>query len=71
METNWARRRIFPLTLSLLDRYWGESSPYTELNAETLQYLNVENAMADLMYFANTVDLPFDTDFSSNAQNAV
>ncbi|OJJ42845.1 hypothetical protein ASPZODRAFT_75976 [Penicilliopsis zonata CBS 506.65] len=51
-------------------RYWGDSSPYTVLTAETLQYLTLEQAVADLTYFAKNVDLPFDTNSSSNAQNA-
>lgn len=54
-----------------VDRYWGQSSPYIELNAETLQYLTLENAIADLTYFAENVKLPFDKNASSNAQNAV
>lgn len=51
-------------------RYWGESSPYSELNAETLQYLTLEQSIADLVHFAKTVDLPFDTNGSSNADKA-
>ncbi|KAJ5191835.1 Peptidase S28 [Penicillium cinerascens] len=51
-------------------RYWGNSTPYADLSTENLQYLTVGNAVADLAYFANTVDLPFDTDSSSNAQYA-
>ncbi|KAF7169373.1 hypothetical protein CNMCM6106_004298 [Aspergillus hiratsukae] len=51
-------------------RYWGTSSPYDELTAETLQYLTLEQSIADLVHFAKTVDLPFDTDRSSNADNA-
>lgn len=53
------------------DRYWGESSPYSELNAETLQYLTLEQSIADLVHFAKTVNLPFDTNGSSNADKAV
>ncbi|KAJ5730002.1 Peptidase S28 [Penicillium malachiteum] len=51
-------------------RYWGESSPYDVLNTENLRYLTLENAVQDLVYFAKNVDLEFDTDSSSNAQNA-
>jgi Serine carboxypeptidase S28 len=53
------------------DRYWGGSSPYTDLNAQNLQYLTLNNSIADLIYFAKNVQLPFDTNSSSNAQNAV
>lgn len=59
------------LRLSNIDRYWGESSPFKDLTAETLQYLTLEQSIADLTHFAKTVDLPFDTDHSSNADNAV
>jgi len=52
------------------DRYWGESSPYDELNAETLQYLTLNNAIADFVNIAKTIDLPFDTNHSSNADKA-
>ncbi|GIC84418.1 putative serine peptidase [Aspergillus udagawae] len=51
-------------------RYWGASSPYANLTTETLQYLNLEQSIADLVHFAKTVNLPFDTDRSSNADNA-
>lgn len=59
------------LTLTNIDRYWGTSTPYENLTAETLQYLTLEQSIADLVHFAKTVDLPFDTDHSSNADNAV
>lgn len=58
-------------SLLFTDRYWGDSSPYTDLTTENLQYLTLENAITDLTYFAKNVDLPFDTNSSSNAQNAV
>ncbi|KAJ5659501.1 Peptidase S28 [Penicillium longicatenatum] len=51
-------------------RYWGESSPYDDLTTENLQYLTLKNSIADLTYFAKNVNLPFDTNSSSNAQNA-
>jgi hypothetical protein len=60
--TNFAR---------FIDRYWGNSTPYTDLTTENLRYLTLDNAIADLTYFAKNVDLPFDTNSSSNAQNAV
>lgn len=53
------------------DRYWGQSSPYIDLNAETLQYLTLNNSIADLTYFAENVKLPFDTNGTTNAQKAV
>lgn len=51
-------------------RFWGSSSPYAELNAETLQLLTLHQAIADFTYFAKTVALPFDTAHSSNADKA-
>ncbi|KAJ5174589.1 uncharacterized protein N7482_000466 [Penicillium canariense] len=51
-------------------RYWGGSSPYEELTAESLQYLTLANSISDLTYFAENVKLPFDNSSSSNAQNA-
>ncbi|TVY71366.1 putative extracellular serine carboxypeptidase [Lachnellula suecica] len=56
--------------IMLEHRYWGTSSPYDYLDTEALQLLNLDQAISDLLYFANTVDLPFDTNHSSNAQNA-
>lgn len=54
-----------------LDRYWGDSSPYEVLNAETLQYLTLDQSILDMTYFAETVKLQFDNSSRSNAQNAV
>ena len=54
-----------------IDRYWGTSTPFDNLTAETLQYLTLKQSIADLTYFAKTVDLPFDTNHSSNADHAV
>jgi len=51
-------------------RYWGESSPFDSLTTKNLQYLTLKNSIADLTYFANTIDLPFDTNHSSNADVA-
>lgn len=52
-------------------RYWGDSSPYDILTTENLQYLTLDQAIADFVYFAENVDLPFDTNHSSNAGNTV
>ncbi|KAM3083810.1 hypothetical protein ACMFMF_001174 [Clarireedia jacksonii] len=51
-------------------RYWGKSSPYDNLTTTNLQYLTLEQAIADFVYFAKTVDLPFDSNHSSNAASA-
>ncbi|KAM7186467.1 serine carboxypeptidase S28 [Rhypophila sp. PSN 637] len=51
-------------------RYWGESSPFQYLDTKNLSYLNLENAVADMVHFAKNVKLPFDSGYSSNAPNA-
>ncbi|KAG9235889.1 putative serine protease K12H4.7 [Amylocarpus encephaloides] len=51
-------------------RYWGESSPYESLNSENLQLLTLEQSIADFVYFAKTVPLPFDKDGATNAGKA-
>ncbi|KAK5714306.1 hypothetical protein LTR17_017237 [Elasticomyces elasticus] len=40
-------------------RYWGTSSPYTELTTANMTYLTLDNSIKDLTYFANTAKLPF------------
>jgi hypothetical protein len=52
------------------DRYYGESSPYQTLNAETLQALTLENALKDNINIAKTIKLPFDPSGASNADKA-
>lgn len=42
------------------DRYWGESNPFTELTAETLQFLDLPQSVFDMTYFAKNVPLEFD-----------
>lgn len=51
-------------------RYWGDSSPYSVLTTENLTYLTLENSIKDTTYFARNVQLPFDSNGSSNAANA-
>lgn len=51
-------------------RYWGGSSPYKNLTAETLQYLNLDNSIQDLIYFANHVEFPFDPKGTSRPDKA-
>ncbi|KAH8817396.1 peptidase S28 [Xylogone sp. PMI_703] len=51
-------------------RYWGSSSPYDNLTTENLQLLTLKQAIADFVNVAKTIDLPFDTDHSSNADKA-
>lgn len=51
-------------------RYYGTSSPYTVLTSANLSLLNLPQSIADTTYFANNVQLPFDTNGSSNAGSA-
>jgi len=59
--------KIGAATIVLEHRYWGYSSPFADLSTENLQYLTLENAIHDLTYFANKVQLPFARHFNSNA----
>ncbi|KAH6659742.1 peptidase S28 [Truncatella angustata] len=50
-------------------RYWGKSIPFDELTAETLQYLNLPNAMKDMTNFALTAELEFCENGDCNAND--
>lgn len=52
--------KIGAAIIVLEHRYWGYSSPFADLTTKNLQYLTLENAIADLVHFARTVKLPFD-----------
>lgn len=52
-------QEIGAATIVIEHRYWGFSSPFDDLTTENLQYLTLENSIADLTNFANTVKLPF------------
>ncbi|KAI1326283.1 serine carboxypeptidase S28 [Xylariaceae sp. FL0255] len=49
-------------------RYWGKSIPYDTLTAETLQYLNLPNAIADQTNFAESFSETFCGDACSASQ---
>ncbi|EFQ31491.1 serine carboxypeptidase S28 [Colletotrichum graminicola] len=51
-------------------RNWGTSLPYALQDTKNLQQHTVANAVQDLVYFARNVELPFDTNSSSNAPQA-
>lgn len=59
------------LNLCCVDRYYGNSTPYEILDLKALQYLTLNNSVADMVNFARNVELPFDTNHSSNAPQAV
>lgn len=46
-------------TIVLEHRFYGQSTPYGNLNESTLQYHTIQQAIDDLEYFANNVVLPF------------
>jgi hypothetical protein len=48
-------------------RYWGTSTPFTDLTTENMKYLTLENAIKDMTYFAKKVQLPFARHVASNA----
>ena len=63
-------QEIGGLAIVIEHRYWGDSSPYSELTTETLQYLTLDNAMKDLNYFAQNVKFPFDPEGESSPGKA-
>jgi hypothetical protein len=61
-------QQIGAAVIVLEHRYWGTSTPYTDLKTENMKYLTLENAIKDMNYFANQVQLPFAHD-GSNAKD--
>lgn len=57
-------------TILLEHRFWGYSSPYTNLTTENLQKLTLDQHLKDLVYFANNVNFPFDPTNSSRPDKA-
>lgn len=45
-------------TIVLEHRFFGLSNPYPNLNETSLVYLTIQQAMDDLVYFAQNVKLP-------------
>lgn len=52
-------------------RYWGNSTPVPNLTVENLRFHTIDQAIQDMVYFANNVKLPFDQNGSANAGNCV
>nr|POE51727.1 putative extracellular serine carboxypeptidase [Quercus suber] len=52
-------QKIGAAVICLEHRYWGTSTPYTNLTTENMKYLTLDNAIHDLTYFADNVRLPF------------
>ncbi|KAL2755191.1 hypothetical protein ACRALDRAFT_1035139 [Sodiomyces alcalophilus JCM 7366] len=63
--------KVFNAALILFEhRYFGESLPYEEFTAETLQHLNIRQSIADQTRFAMEVELAFDPHGRSNADQS-
>jgi len=45
-------------TIVIEHRFYGESNPYDDLSVESLQLLNIQQAIEDFEYFAKNVELP-------------
>jgi hypothetical protein len=63
-------KEIGAAVVVLEHRYWGTSTPFTNLSTDNLQYLTLKNSVADMVNFAKNAHLPFDLDKSSQATNA-
>ncbi|KAA1477306.1 hypothetical protein DENSPDRAFT_933642 [Dentipellis sp. KUC8613] len=46
-------------SIVLEHRYYGLSNPYPDLSVKSLQFHTIQQAIDDLVYFADTVQLPF------------
>jgi len=49
-------------------RFFGFSNPYPDLSEKSLAVHTLENAIDDLVYFANNVKLPFPDDLENGSQ---
>ncbi|KAG5962519.1 hypothetical protein E4U58_003850 [Claviceps cyperi] len=56
--------------ITLEHRYYGESSPFQNVTTTNLQHLTLDNAIQDIVYFANNVVLPFDKKRTSSPDKA-
>lgn len=63
-------QRVGGAAILIEHRYWGYSSPFANLTTDNLQYLTLDNAVQDLIYFAENVRLPFDPQGSSRPDKA-
>lgn len=58
-------------TIALEHRYFGKSLPFGQnMTTQTLQHLDLDNAIQDLIYFSKNVNLPFDHNNSSRPDKA-
>ena len=63
-------KEIGAAVIVLEHRYWGTSTPFTDLTTENMKYLTLENSIYDLTNFAKTAELPFDRSGRTNAESA-
>lgn len=68
--TGVVAKEIGAAVIVIEHRYWGTSTPFTDLTTANLQYLTLENSIYDITNFAKKVKLPFDSNGKSNAKNA-
>ncbi|KAF2421488.1 serine carboxypeptidase [Tothia fuscella] len=68
--TGVVAREIGAAVVVVEHRYWGVSSPFANLSTDNLQYLTLENSIADFVRFAKEAKLPFDVQGNNNADNA-
>ena len=69
-STGLMAEKIGAAVVVLEHRYWGFSSPFAELTTDNMRYLTLANSIADLTNFANTAQLPFDSQGNSTASQA-
>ncbi|KAI1767147.1 peptidase S28 [Hypoxylon sp. FL1150] len=51
-------------------RYWGNSTPFDVQSTKNLQFLDLDQSIADFVHFARTAKLPFDESGASNAPDS-
>ncbi|KAI5856184.1 peptidase S28 [Durotheca rogersii] len=68
--TGLIARKVGAAVVMVEHRYWGNSTPFEVQTTKNLQFLNLDQSVADFVHFARTVKLPFDEDGTSNAPSA-
>ncbi|KYK60712.1 hypothetical protein DCS_01850 [Drechmeria coniospora] len=63
-------QEIHGAVVFLEHRFVGNSSAFDDYTTENLQYLNLDNILADLVHFAKTVTLDFDRNRTSTPSKA-
>ena len=68
--TGYFAENVAGAVVILEHRYWGESSPYPDLTVPHLKYLTVDQALRDIIYFAENWVPPFDLSGKSHPRRA-